>query len=113
MKNFDLTKALIIVCIALLVAHFFRSNGSDEVIEILNDENKKLELKIDSLNNNIPKYLNAIRSIDSSKTIIKNNYNYEILSLDSLITDSSIVNRIRLQLQRLRANEVNGSGSTK
>lgn len=101
MKPFNLTTALIVIILALLVYLALKPDGSSATIEIIKQQNKELTDQLKANQVLTEKQIKEIKLIEKKETIIRNYYNEIINSADTLTTDISAIANIRKWLDSL------------
>lgn len=101
MKPFNLTTALIIIILGLLIYLALKPDGSSATIEIIKQQNKELTRQLEENQIIIAQQIREIKLIEKKETIIRNYYNEIINSSDTLTTDISAIANIRKWLDSL------------
>ena len=101
MKPFNLTTALIIIILGLLIYLALKPDGSSATIEIIKQQNEELTKQLQANQLLIKKQIEDLKIIEKKETIIRNYYNEIINSSDTITTDVSAIVNIRKWLDSL------------
>lgn len=101
MKQFNLTTALIIIILGLLIYLAIKPDGSSATIDIIKQQNEELVKQLEENQILIAQQIREIKLIEKKETIIRNYYNEIIKASDTITTDASAIANIRRWLDSL------------
>ena len=101
MKQFNLTTALIIIILGLLIYLALKPDGSGDYKDMLKQEREKIIKQMEVNQKLMELRLDSLEIYNKQTTIIKNYYNEIISSIDTITNDSGAIATIRLQLHKL------------
>ena len=101
MKQFNLTTALIIIILGLLIYLALKPDGSGNYKDMLKQEREKIIKQMEVNQKLMELRLDSLEIYNKQTTIIKNYYNEIISSIDTITNDSGAIATIRLQLHKL------------
>ena len=103
MKQFNLTTALIVIILGLLVYLAIKPDGNSATIDIIKQQNEELVKQLEENQIFIAQQIREIKLIEKKETIIRNYYNEIIKASDTITTDASAITNIRKWLDSLGA----------
>ena len=101
MKQFNLTTALIIIILGLLIYLAIKPDGSSASLDIIKQQNEELVKQLEQNQILIAQQIREIKLIEKKETIIRNYYNEIIKASDTITTDASAIANIREWLDSL------------
>jgi len=100
-KQFNLTTALIIIILGLLIYLAIKPDGSSASLDIIKQQNEELVKQLEQNQILIAQQIREIKLIEKKETIIRNYYNEIIKASDTITTDASAIANIREWLDSL------------